>query len=152
MRRQKVVALLLLGGLLAGCGNLFGGGVIFGGPTVLVSRENFSLTTEKDQNGNIIFYIYSYTLVFYTLPGSGAGSVVLLDASGNPVDVPFTIPQACPPLNQNPCGPYPWSRQKWASSPLDPVPVVKYRTVSANGQSKVIPLPAPIEVYIGEIY
>jgi len=146
MRRQKVVALLLLGGLLAGCGNLFGGGVILGGPTVLVSRENFSFTTEQGQN-NTTFYTYSYTLALYTLPGSGAGSVVLLDASGNPVDVPFTIPQACPPLNQNPCGPYTRSYQKQASTPLTPVPVVKYRTVSANGQSKVIPLPAPIEIY-----
>ena len=146
MRRQKVVALLLLGGLLAGCGNLFGGGVILGGPTVLVSRENFSFTTEQGQN-NTTFYTYSYTLALYTLPGSGAGSVVLLDASGNPVDVPFTISQACPPLNPNPCGPYTRPYQKRVSTPLTPVPVVKYRTVSANGQSKVIALPAPIEIY-----
>ncbi|MGC8875452.1 hypothetical protein [Thermus sp.] len=132
--------------LLAGCGNLSSGGVIFGGPTVLVSRENFSLSTETDQNGNT-FYIYGYTLALFTLPGSGVGSVVLLDASDNPVDVPFTIPQACPPLNPNPCGPYTRSYQKRVSAPLAPVQVVKYRTVSANGQSKVISLPAPIEIY-----
>lgn len=146
MRREKLVALLLLGGLLAGCGNLFGGGVIFGGPTVLVSREKFSFTTEKDQSNNT-FYNYSYTLALYTYPGSGVGSVVLLDASDNPVDVPFTIPQACPPSSPDPCGPYTRSYQKRTSAPLAPIQVVKYRTVSANGQSKVVPLPAPIEIY-----
>ncbi len=81
------------------------------------------------------------------LPGSGTGSVVLLDASANPVDSPFLIPQSCSPSSQDPCGPHVRSYNKRSSTPLTPVQVVKYRTVSANGQSKVVPLPAPIEIY-----
>ncbi|RTI61459.1 hypothetical protein CSW14_00795 [Thermus scotoductus] len=146
MKRAKVGLLLLLGGLLSGCGNLFEGGVTFGGPTVLVSRENFSFSTETDQNNNTV-YTYSYTLTLYALPGSGAGSVVLLDSSDNAVDAPFIIPEACPPSSPNPCGPYSRDYQKRASTPLSPVQVVKYRIISANGQSKVVPLPAPIEIY-----
>jgi hypothetical protein len=143
---KRVGALLLLVGLLAGCSNFFEGGVIFGGPTVLVARENFSFTTETDQDGNT-FYVYTYEIRLYALPGSGAGSVVLLDASDQPVDAPFVIPQACPPSAQDPCGPVVRSYFKRTTALLAPVEVVKYRTVSANGQSKVVNLAAPIEVY-----
>lgn len=143
---MKRVVFLAIGLLLAACGNLFEGGVILGGPTVLVARENFSFSTETDQNNNT-FYNYSYKIVLYALPGSGAGSVVLLDASGNPVDSPFLIPQACPPSSQDPCGPYERLYSKRSSAPLVPVQVVKYRTVSANGQAKVVQLPSPIEIY-----
>ena len=135
---------LLLG--TAGCSNLFEGGVILGGPTVLVSRENFSSSTETDQNNNTT-YTYRYDILLYALPGSGVGSVILLDASDNPLDAPFLIPQACLPSSADPCGPYVRTYQKKASTPLLPVQAVKYRTVSANGQSKVVPLPAPIELY-----
>jgi hypothetical protein len=103
---KRIGALLLLVGLLAGCSNFFEGGVIFGGPTVLVARENFSFTTETDQNN-----------------------------------------QTCPPSAQDPCGPFIRSYSKKSLASLTPVQVVKYRTVSANGQSKVVNLPAPIEVY-----
>ena len=143
---KRVGALLLLVGLLAGCGNFFEGGVIFGGPTVLVARENFSFVTETDQNNNT-FYVYTYEIRLYPLPGSGAGSVVLLDASDQPMDVPFVIPQACPPSAQDPCGPFSRSYSKKSQILLAPVQVVKYKTVSANGQSKVVNLPTPIEVY-----
>ncbi len=143
---MKRVVFLAIGLLLAACNSLFEGGVILGGPTVLVARENFSFSTETDQNNNT-FYNYSYNIVLYALPGSGTGSVVLLDTSGNPVDSPFLIPQSCPPSSQDPCGPYVRSYNKRAPAPLTPVQVVKYRMVSANGQSKVVPLPAPIEIY-----
>jgi len=143
---KRVGAILLLVGLLAGCGNFFEGGVIFGGPTVLVARENFSFATETDQNNNT-FYVYTYEIRLYPLPGSGAGSVVLLDASDQPVDAPFVIPQACPPSAQDPCGPVVRTYSKRTTAPLAPIQVVKYRTVSANGQSKVVNLPTPIEVY-----
>lgn len=143
---MKRVVFLAMGLLLVACNNLFEGGVILGGPTVLVARENFSFSTETDQNNNT-FYNYSYDIVLYALPGSGAGSVVLLDAGGNPVDSPFLIPQSCPPSSQDPCGPYVRSYNKRSSTPLTPVQVVKYLTVSANGQSKVVPLPAPIAIY-----
>ncbi len=142
---RRIAALLVLGALLPGCGNLFEGGVIFGGPTVLVARENFSFSTETDENNNT-FYVYSYDIRLYALPGSGAGSVVLLNASDQPVDT-FLIPQACPPSAQDPCGPFGRSYSKKNPAPLAPVQVVKYKTVSANGQSKVVNLPAPIEVY-----
>nr|WP_279231464.1 hypothetical protein [Thermus thalpophilus] len=132
--------------LVSGCGNFFEGGVIFGGPTVLVSRENFSFSTETDQNNNTT-YTYRYDIVLYALPGSGAGSVVLLDAQDNPLDAPFLIPQACPPSSADPCGPYTRTYEKKAATPLSPVQAVKYRTTSANGQSKVVPLPAPIALY-----
>jgi len=131
---------------VAGCSTFFEGGVIFGGPTVLVARENFSFSTETDQNDNTI-YTYRYEIVLYALPGSGAGSVILLDASDNPLDAPFLIPQACPPSSADPCGPYARTYEKKAFAPLAPVQAVKYRTVSANGQSKVVSLPAPIELY-----
>lgn len=143
---KRVGVLLLLVGLLAGCGNFFEGGVIFGGPTVLVARENFSFTTETDENNNT-FYVYTYEIRLYPLPGSGAGSVVLLDASDQQVDAPFVIPQACPPSAQDPCGPFVRTYSKRTTAPLTPIQVVKYRTVSANGQSKVVNIPAPIEVY-----
>jgi hypothetical protein len=103
------------------------------------------LTTETDQNNT--FCVYTYEIRLYALPGSGAGSVVLLDASDQPVDAPFVIPQTCPPSAQDPCGPFIRSYSKKSLASLTPVQVVKYRTVSANGQSKVVNLPAPIEVY-----
>lgn len=112
----------------------------------MVARENFSFTTETDQDGNT-FYVYAYEIRLYALPGSGSGSVVLLDASDQPVDTPFVIPQACPPSAQDPCGPFTRSYSKRSLNPLTPVQVVKYRTVSANGQSKVVNLASPIEVY-----
>jgi len=142
---KRVGAILLLVGLLAGCGNFFEGGVIFGGPTVLVARENFSFTTETEDGDT--FYVYTYEIRLYALPGSGAGSVVLLDDSDQPVDAPFVIPQACPASAQDPCGPVVRTYSKRTTAPLTPVQVVKYRTVSANGQSKVVNLPTPIEVY-----
>uniref|UniRef100_A0A7V4A2D5 Lipoprotein n=1 Tax=Thermus tengchongensis TaxID=1214928 RepID=A0A7V4A2D5_9DEIN len=141
---------LLLGTLLAlglsACSSFFEGGVVWGGPTVLVSRENFSLTTETDQNNNT-FYNYRYTIVLYALPGSGTGTVILLDAAGNQVEAPFLIPQACPPSNRDPCGPYSREVAKRSSVPLTPVLAEKYRMVAANGQSKVVDLPAPVELY-----
>ena len=36
---------------------------------------------------------------------------------------------------------------KKSFAPLTPVQAVKYRTISANGQSKVVPLNATIELY-----
>ncbi|MCS7218453.1 MAG: hypothetical protein NZ846_05695 [Thermus sp.] len=147
MRRKfffPLLGLLALG--LSACSNFFEGGILWGGPTVLVSREEFSFSTETDANNNTI-YKYSYTIVLYSLPGSGTGTVVLLDASGNPVEAPFLIPQACPPSSQDPCGPFSRAVSKQSSVPLTPVQAVKYRTVSANGQSKVLPLPVPLELY-----
>ncbi|TBH20880.1 hypothetical protein [Thermus thermamylovorans] len=136
--------LMLLG--LAGCSNFFEGGIAFSGPTVLVSRENLSFKTETDQNGNTT-YTYSYQIVLYSLPGSGVGIVELLDASNNQVESPFLIPQSCPPANTDPCGPYTRQVDKSSPTPLSPVQAVKYRSISPNGQEKVLSLPAPIELY-----
>ena len=139
-----------LGGLvlvaLGGCGNFFADGVILGGPTVLASRENFSFQTETDQNNNTV-YTYSYQIVLYALPGSGAGTVILLAASENQLEAPSLIPESCRPSNPDPCGPYTREVVKKSFAPLTPVQAVKYRTISANGQSKVVPLNATIELY-----
>ena len=103
---------------LGGCSNFWEGGVILGGPTVLAGRENFSFTTETDQNGNVVAYTYTYDIVLYTLPGSGSGTIILLDGSGNQLEAPFLIPQACPPRNTDPCGPYTRSVRKRSVVPL----------------------------------
>ncbi|WP_353513370.1 hypothetical protein [Thermus sp. LT1-2-5] len=73
--------------------------------------------------------------------------MILLDAQDNPLDAPFLIPQACPPSSVDPCGPYTRTYEKKSDTRLSPKQAVKYRTTSANGQSKVVPLPAPIELY-----
>ncbi len=138
------VGLMLLG--LVGCSNFFEGGIAFSGPTVLASRENFSFTTETDENGNTT-YTYSYQIVLYSLPGSGVGAVELLDASNNPLESPFLIPQSCPPTNSAPCGPYTRQVVKSSATLLSPVRAVKYRSISPNGQGKVLSLSAPIELY-----
>ena len=131
---------------LGGCSSFFEGGLVVGAPTVQVSRENFSFSTERDENGNIVAYNYSYTLVLYPLPGSPRGYVVLLDQGGNPVDSPFTISEPCP-VQAPSCPLVSRNVSKKSATPLAPVLVDKYRTFSLDGQSKVIRLPAPIEVY-----
>ena len=139
-----LVPILLLG--LSGCSSFFEGGLVVGAPTVQVARENFSLTTERDENGNVVAYTYTYTLVLHPLPGSGRGSVVLLDGSGNPVEAPFTFSEPCPAQAQS-CTPVSRPISKSSPSPLTPTQVVSYRTVSLDGQAKVVRLPVPIEVY-----
>lgn len=145
MRKGFLPVLILLLGL-SGCSSFFEGGLVVGAPTVQVTRENFSLTTERDQNGNVVAYNYTYTLVLCPLPGSGRGSVVLLDGSGNPVEAPFIFSEPCPAQAQS-CPPVSRSISKTSPSPLTPTQVVSYRTVSLDGQAKVVRLPAPIEVY-----
>lgn len=128
--------------LLSGCQNFFEGGVIFGGPTILAERRDFR--SEYDaQSGT---YIYTYTLSVYALPGSGAGTVVFLDEGGNPLDS-LLIPQSCSPDARDPCGPYAKGVSLRSPSPIAPKLAVKYRSVSANGQSKVIALQNPLELY-----
>ncbi len=144
--KGRIVWLLLMALALGGCSSFFEGGLVVGAPTVQVSRENFSFSTEKDENGNIVAYNYSYTLVLYPLPGSPRGSVVLLDQDGNPVDFPFTISEPCP-VQAVSCPPVSRNVSKESATPLAPVLVEKYRTVSLDGQSKIVRLPAPIEVY-----
>lgn len=128
--------------LLSGCQNLFEGGVVFGGPTILADRRDFR--SEYDaQRGK---YIYTYKLYVYALPGSGSGAVVFLDEGDTPLDS-LLIPQACGPDNRNPCEPVIKEVRKESSSELAPKLAVKYRSVSANGQSKVIALQPPLELY-----
>ncbi|MFN4070740.1 MAG: hypothetical protein ACK4HT_04150 [Thermus caldifontis] len=101
---------------------------------------------EKDESGNVMAYNYAYTLVLYPLPGSPRGYVVLLDQDGNPVESPFAISEPCP-VQAETCPPVSRDVSKTSSVPLVPVQVAKYLTASLDGQSKVIRLPAPIEVY-----
>lgn len=62
----------------------------------MASRENFSFQTETDQNNNTV-YTYSYQIVLYALPGSGAGTVILLDASENQLEAPSSSPSLARP-------------------------------------------------------
>lgn len=128
--------------LLSGCQNLFEGGVIFGGPTILAERRDFRSGYDA-LSGT---YTYTYTLAVYALPGSGSGMVVFLDEGDTPLDS-LLIPQACGPDNRNPCGPFTKEVSLESPSPLAPKRAVKYRSVSANGQSKVIALQTPLELY-----
>lgn len=138
------LGLLVLG--LTACGTFFDGGSFFGGPTVLVARENFSFQSETDQDGNTT-YTYAYEILLYALPGSGVGYVTLLDAAGNPVESPFLISRACPISSVDPCGPYPRAVTKRSGVLLPPFQVVQYQTATVDGQSKIVRLPTPIELY-----
>lgn len=131
---------------LSSCSTFFQGGVMVGGPTVWVTRENFSYTVETDSNNNT-FHVYSYDIVLYAQPGSGAGYVILLDSAGNSLESPFLIPSSCPGGRADPCGPFIWPVYKKVSAPLSPVQAVKYRSVGPDGQAKEVPLPVPIELY-----
>lgn len=128
--------------LLSGCQNFFEGGVIFGGPTILAERRDFNYEYDAENE----MYIYTYTLAVYALPGSGAGTVVFLDEDEEALDS-LLIPQSCPPDARDLCGPYTKGVSLSNRSPLTPKLAVKYRSASANGQSKVIPLQNPLELY-----
>ncbi|MER3426010.1 MAG: hypothetical protein C4298_07360 [Thermus sp.] len=129
--------------VLSGCQNFFQGGIVFGGPTILAERRNFSSGYDSTTNT----YTYAYTLSVYTLPGSGAGTVVFLDSSENPLDS-LLIPQSCPPEARDPCGPYSKEvRLESRGVSLWPKEAVKYRSISANGQSKILPLENPLQLY-----
>ncbi len=128
--------------VLSGCQNFFQGGIVFGGPTILAERRNFS----SGYNSTTNTYTYAYTLSVYTLPGSGAGTVVFLDSNANPLDS-LLIPQSCPPEARDPCGPYSKEVRLQSPTPLAPKVAVQYRSISANGQSKILPLENPLELY-----
>ncbi len=143
---RLLLHLALLMGLSA-CGNLFSNRLTFGGPTVLASVPSKNEEVLRDQNGNVVGYRYTYTLQVYALPGSGAGTVEFLDGNGNGVGLSILVPERCPPTRTDPCGPY--STQRTLESPvrLSPITVTHYRSVSANGQSKVVRLDNPIQIY-----
>jgi len=132
---------------LWGCSNFFADQVIFGGPTVLAGVPSSRVETLKDSDGNVTGYRYTYTIEVYAYPGSGAGAVEFLDKDGNSLGLSIVIPQSCPASSQDPCGPYTKEVIKEPTVPLPPVTATLYRTYSANGQSKVVPLPSPIVVY-----
>lgn len=144
MRRWLVGFLLVP---LSACSDLFKGGMIFGGPTIMAEVAAQQQETLKDQNGNVVGYRYSYTLEVYTLQGSGLGTVSFLDQNGNDLGLTLLIPEACPPTQANPCGPYSKEVIKESPTPLSPVQATQYRVVAANGQSKVLPLQNPLTVY-----
>lgn len=131
---------------LSACGNLFADRVIFGGPTILAEVRDSKIGSQEDESGNII-YIYSYTIQVYALPGSGAGTVSFLDQDGKELGLQVLIPQSCPLTEADPCGPFQVSKEKESPNPLSPITVTQYRMVSANGQSKVVPLASPLTVY-----
>ncbi len=132
---------------LVACGNLFEGGVILGGPTILAEVSENQEEILRDENGDVTGYRYSYILSVYVLPGSSPGTVAFLDDQGNDLGLILLIPSACPPTQMDPCGPYTKSVVKESPTPLAPRQATKYRIVSPTGQSKEVPLSNPLTVY-----
>lgn len=109
MKRLYVLAVAAVGMLLSGCGSFVTGGFSIGGPTINVEVRNFSRVRDTTQGTETI----KYDLVFSLLPGSPAGSIAFVDASGSKTDeFTFNFNTACPPQKSTPASSPPFRSAK----------------------------------------
>ena len=146
MKRLYVLAVAAVGMLLSGCGSFVTGGFSIGGPTINVGVRNFSRVPDTTQGTETI----KYDLVFSLLPGSPAGSIAFVDASGSKTDeFTFNFNTACPPSEVNPCEQPPISFSKtYPINAVNSFVAVAYETYGfANKQGKRVELNSPLSLY-----
>lgn len=144
MKRLYVLAVAAVGMLLSGCGSFVTGGASIGGPTINVGVRNFSSVPDTTKGTVTI----KYDLILSLLPGSPAGPVAFVDASGSKTGE-FIFNTACPPSEANPCEqPAISFTSTYPINAVNPFVAVAYETYGfANKQGKRVELNSPFPLY-----
>lgn len=144
MKRLYVLVLVAVGMLLSGCGSFVTGGASIGGPTINVEVRSLSKVPDTTKGTVTI----KYDLVFSLLPGSPAGSIAFVNASGSKTGE-FIFNTACPPSETNPCEqPAISFDNTYPINAVDPFVAVAYETYGfANKQGKRVELSSPLPLY-----